>query len=162
SQILHDAGYNIVRPLRTEHRNERQIALYPLVKLPVVFDLVRNAENTRANSTSKSTPLSVQDSLKEVLRAEQQECKKLFEIYQNTAQKSTAAENDSAPIHQLFWRRLTAGRFNSFYKNSETAVLFDVCDSLSSDVILTFEELLEMRWKINDIEQQRTLQQLLL
>src|SRR3989442_8874718 len=44
AEQLHQAGYNIVRPLRTIHEDGQQMVIYPVVHWPVIFDLIRAVE----------------------------------------------------------------------------------------------------------------------
>src|SRR5205823_7334532 len=44
AELLYQAGYNIVRPLQTFHEEGRQMVIYPVVRWPVMFDLVRAVE----------------------------------------------------------------------------------------------------------------------
>src|SRR5438270_650641 len=103
--MLHQAGYNVVKPLQVLHEEGRQMVIYPVVHWPVVFDLVRAVETGEAGDVTIET----------LVAAEKRECKRLLAIYEKTLAHSTAGENASAPIHQLFWHRLTGGRFKSFY-----------------------------------------------
>src|SRR5260370_10557700 len=41
ADLLHQAGYNIVKPLRLVRENEEQRVIYPVVQWPVMFDLIR-------------------------------------------------------------------------------------------------------------------------
>src|SRR5437773_7154924 len=44
AELLYQAGYNVVKPLRTLHEEGRQMVIYPVVRWPVMFDLVRALE----------------------------------------------------------------------------------------------------------------------
>ena len=106
AEQLHQAGYNIVRPLRTIHQDRQQMVIYPVVRWPVMFDLTRAVEVGNAEEGTFELLVS----------AEKQECGRLLDIYESTFARSTAEEHALAPIHQLFWHRLTGGRFKSFYE----------------------------------------------
>src|SRR5437763_4673105 len=103
---LYQAGYNIVRPLRTIHEGGQQMVIYPVVHWPIMFDLIRAVEMGNAAEGSYDILVS----------AEKHECGRLLDIYQSTFAQSTAVEHARAPIHQLYWHRLLGGRFKSFYE----------------------------------------------
>jgi phosphoglycolate phosphatase-like HAD superfamily hydrolase len=105
AEQLHQAGYNIVRPLRTIHEDGQQIVIYPVVRWPVMFDLMHAVEGGNAEEGSFEILVST----------EKQECGRLLDIYRSTFASSKAEEHARASIHQLFWHRLVGGRFKSFY-----------------------------------------------
>ena len=82
------------------------MVVYPVVRWPVMFDLVRAVELGKAENFSAEM----------LVAAEKRECERLLAIYAATLAYSTAEENARAPIHQLFWHRLTGGRLKSFYE----------------------------------------------
>src|SRR5581483_2916824 len=106
AEMLSQAGYNIVKPLRTLHEEGRQMVIYPVVHWPVMFDLMRTIET--------NTPKDV--SLEMLVAAERRECARLLAIYEKTLSHNNANENARAPIHQLFWHRLAGERLKSFYE----------------------------------------------
>ena len=142
SQVMHDVGYNAVLPLRTEQREGQQIAFYPVIKHPVMFDLMRRAERGEASSVTAD----------QLIAAEERECASLLEIYRKSAERSSAADHASAPVHQLFWHRLTGGRYDSFYGDSSIET------PGGQPVAMT--EILDATWEINGIAQPRTLREL--
>ncbi len=147
AEQLYQAGYNVVRPLRTIHEEGRQMVIYPVVRWPVMFDLVRAAEPGDAEN----------DTLEVLVAAEKHECGRLLDIYRSTFASSSAEEHARAPIHQLFWHRLAGGRFKSFYEGK----LVQLPDRKKSrEAALLFDELLKYRWVINGVSQQRTLGEL--
>jgi len=144
AELLYQAGYNIVRPLRTLHEEGRQMVIYPVVRWPVMFDLLRAVEADDAGKINIETLAS----------AEKQECKRLREIYRSTLAFSSAEEHARAPIHQLFWHRLAGGRFKSFYEGKVVAF------PGGQDAGILFDELLKCNWVINGVSQQKTLGEL--
>jgi phosphoglycolate phosphatase-like HAD superfamily hydrolase len=104
ADLLDQAGYNVVRPLRLLHEKDRQMVIYPVITAPVMFDLMR------AQETGQELPASI--SAETLLEAERAECSHLLEIYARTLQP--ARDTSAAPIHQLFWHRLIK-RFYEFY-----------------------------------------------
>jgi phosphoglycolate phosphatase-like HAD superfamily hydrolase len=138
AELLHQAGYNIVRPLQTLHEEGRQMVIYPVVHWPIMFDLMRAVETGQDGDIALET----------LVAAEKRECARLLAIYEATLAPRTAAENASAPIHQLFWHRLTGGRLQSFYAGKIVPFLRQ---SQGEDAVpgIPFEELLEYHWTIN-------------
>ncbi|HYX50246.1 MAG TPA: hypothetical protein VE843_10915, partial [Ktedonobacteraceae bacterium] len=147
AEQLYQVGYNIVRPLRIIHEGGQQMVIYPVVHWPVMFDLMRAVEVGKA-----------EESLSDILvSAEKRECEHLLDIYQSTFIQSTAEEHAYAPIHQLFWHRLTGGRYKSFY---EGKFIQYPQDTYASADDISFNDLLSLRWIINGEPQQKTLGEL--
>ncbi len=132
AELLYNAGYAIVRPLRTLHEQGRQMVIYPVIRDPVMFDLARAAETGAPTSTT----------IEMLVAAEKRECERLLAIYQKTLAYSSAEEHAQAPIHQLFWHRLTGGRFDAFYTGKQVLLP-------ESEQSISFDELLHYRWSIN-------------
>ncbi|NEP41002.1 MAG: hypothetical protein F6K35_17955 [Okeania sp. SIO2H7] len=76
----------------------------------------------------------------------------MLEIYFNTLQPLSGKEHKSVPVHQLFFHRLTGGRLREFYENTEI---------LLPGNTLQFEQLAEMKWRINGLEYQDTINELI-
>ena len=139
AELLHKSGYTIVRPLQTLHEQGQQMVIYPVVSWPVMFDLIRATETQAAHHLAQDL----------LVTAEKQECEHLLEIYHTTLAASTAEEHAQAPIHQLFWHRLTGGRLQAFYEG-KFVPFPSVHHQPSTDRAgLSFEELLRYRWNIN-------------
>jgi phosphoglycolate phosphatase-like HAD superfamily hydrolase len=146
ADLLDQAGYNVVRPLRLVREKERQMVIYPVITAPVMFDL------TRAQETGQELPEGI--TTEALLQAERAECQHLLEIYARTLQ--LAQDTSNAPIHQLFWHRLTK-RFYEFY--ADKSISLPASNEAGADNI-SFTRLMGMRWIINGIEQPRTLAEL--
>ena len=147
AEQLYQAGYNIVRPLRTIHEGGQQMVIYPVVRWPIMFDLMREVELGNSEESSYNILVS----------AEKHECDRLLDIYQATFTQSTAVEHERVPIHQLYWHRLVGGRFKSFYEGKLIQYpqgMYAIGDGIS------FNELLSLHWIINGILQQKTLGEL--
>jgi phosphoglycolate phosphatase-like HAD superfamily hydrolase len=136
--MLSNAGYNVVMPLHTLDEKDQQMVIYPVMRWPVMFDLIRVVE---IGST-------VQAKIEVLVAAEKRECERLLEIYQSTLAASTAEEHVQAPIHQLFWHRLTGGRLSNFYA-SELFTFPSLQGTGGQERGLFFEDLLRYRWVIN-------------
>jgi len=139
ADVLQRAGYNIVKPLQTIHEEGRQMVIYPVVRWPVMFDLLREVESGGAESGA----------FESIIAAEKRECERLLAIYEKTLTGITGAEHAHAPIHQLFWHRLTGGRFKNFYQD-KFVPLPDNDGNKHTDKGILFEELLSYRWTIYD------------
>jgi phosphoglycolate phosphatase-like HAD superfamily hydrolase len=146
AELLSRAGYNIVRPLRALHEKERQMVIYPVIRWPVVFDLMRAVETGDASNASMETLVS----------AEMRECERLLGIYRSTLASVSKEAHAAAPIHQLFWHRITGGRFRNFYSGKFVRLPTKHGDRQG----IAFDELLGYRWVINGNMQQKTLGEL--
>jgi phosphoglycolate phosphatase-like HAD superfamily hydrolase len=147
AEQLYQAGYNIVRPLRTIHEGGQQMVIYPVVRWPIMFDLMREVELGNSEESSYNILVS----------AEKHECDRLLDIYQSTFAQSAAIEHAHAPIHQLFWHRLVGGRFKSFYEGKLIQYPQGTYEEGES---ISFNELLSLHWIINGVSQQKTLGEL--
>ncbi len=148
AEMLYRAGYNVVRPLRTVHEKGQQMVIYPVVRWPVMFDLMRAVET---GDTSQATVALL-------TAAEKHECERLLSLYEKTFAQSTAEEHAQAPIHQLFWHRLSGGRLHHFYAGK-----FFPFPAQGQNAIqgLAFEELSGYRWTINGVAVDETLGELI-
>ncbi len=142
ADLLADAGYNTVKPLFREKEIGKQVAIYPVINWPVMFDVMGEIEQGTAPKMGDL-----------VLEVEKRECKRLLEIYEKTAKQSNAGQNAGAPVHQLFWHRLKGGRFDQFYKDSSIAIP-------DGQTISTYE-IFSYSWTINGVVQPRTLSELI-
>lgn len=139
SNILAEAGYPIIKPIFNSNEWGKQFLIYDYFETPSLFDIVRNLEQNQ--ETDSELIISIQR------QADTQLCS----IYKKTLENISANQNSEAPIHQLFYHRIIGGRFNSFYQNSEI---------LLPGKSLTYEYLSNMKWVINGIEFQHTLDDL--
>ncbi|GHO90994.1 hypothetical protein KSF_010420 [Reticulibacter mediterranei] len=145
AELLHKAGYNVVLPLRTVHEKGQQMVIYPVIRWPVMFDLMREVET---GNTEHAT-------VEVLAAAEKRECERLLHIYQTGLAASSAEEHAQAPIHQLFWHRLTGGRLNHFYEGKSVLL------PGTTDTWFSFEEIKRFRWRINGVLQRYTLGELI-
>ncbi|GAC1615650.1 MAG: hypothetical protein NVS4B9_04980 [Ktedonobacteraceae bacterium] len=141
AELLYNAGYDIVRPLRTIHQQGQQMVIYPVIQAPVMFDLMRAVETGNTEQADEAL----------LAAAEKRECGRLLAIYSDTLAQSTAEEHAQAPVHQLFWHRLTGGRLKSFYAGKMFPFPHEAEQEDAPQGIL-FEELLDYRWIINGVE----------
>ena len=137
AELLSKARYNVVQPLHTLHERDRQMVVYPVVRWPVMFDLMRAVETGQAEQVQADT----------LIAAEKRECERLLSIYEETLASSAAREHALAPVHQLFWHRLTGGRYRQFYVG-KVVPLPGQGDNQAASTI-AFNELLRFRWVVN-------------
>lgn len=145
AELLYNAGYNVVRPLRTIHEKGQQMVVYPVIRWPVMFDLMREIET---GNTEHAT-------VEILATAEKRECERLLRIYQTVLASSSAEEHAQAPIHQLFWHRLTGGRLNNFYEGKSVLLPH------TTDTWVSFEQIKSYSWRINGVMQRYTLGELI-
>ena len=136
AEMLYKAGYNIVRPLRTLHEKGQQMVIYPVVHDPVMFDLMRAVE----------TGVETFATVEMLAAAEKLECERLLSMYRENLAFSSAEEHARAPIHQLFWHRLTGGRLTHFYAGKQVPLPENSQQPATS---ILFEDLLRYRWSLN-------------
>ncbi|HEU0002878.1 MAG TPA: HAD hydrolase-like protein, partial [Ktedonobacteraceae bacterium] len=148
AELLQQAGYNIVKPLRLVHEKEQQMVIYPVVKWPVMFDLMRDCETDQSNDITLET----------LVATERRECERLLAIYRATLAQATAEQHAQAPIHQLFWHRLAGNRFDSFYSGKAVAL---PGNSNNQRQYIAFNDLLRYHWIIQGIEQPCSLGELI-
>ncbi len=144
AEVLRQAGYNIVKPVRTVHEQGQQMVIYPVIHWPVMFDLMRSIETQQAIDVTIETLVS----------AERRECERLLALYTRTLTYSPAEEHGRAPIHQLFWHRLAGERLKSYYGNKHI-------DLPHNEGNIAFDLLLSYKWRINGIDHKFTLGELI-
>ena len=141
AHVLDEAGYNTLQPLRKVEAAGRQVAIYPVVAWPTMFDLSREVERSETDVRFEG-----------LLAAEKQHCEDRLNIYSSTGRVSTGAEHKRAPIHQLFGQRLSGPRYSDFYGSSR----FVTTDGEA----VAFSDILSATLTINGVEQPRTLSEL--
>ncbi len=101
--LLAEAGYPVLQPVYTSNESGRQLLVYEVIRDPSVFDLAWAIE-TGASAR-----------LPELTAAQHAADDLLLQIYRNTLEWQPAPDAAAAPIHQLFYHRLTGGRLARFY-----------------------------------------------
>ncbi len=134
AHVMHQAGYNIVLPIRSIQKYGQQMVIYPVIHWPEMFNLMRAYET--GSDTNGVT-------MEQLVAAEQYECKRLLEIYDTTLKFSPAQENAQAKIYQLFWHRLAGERLQNFYIGEQVSL--PRLDRRS----VPFVDLLSYRWVVN-------------
>ncbi|NEO99735.1 MAG: hypothetical protein F6K58_13865 [Symploca sp. SIO2E9] len=139
SSILAEAGYPVIQPIFSSTEWGKQLLIYEFFDSPSLFNVARELETGQRQD------------LEQVVSIQQQADEELREIYLKTLQQLEAKEHASAPIHQLFYHRLTGGRFNSFYQGKNIILPTEQ---------INFDNLAQMQWVINGVKFQDTLDEL--
>lgn len=145
---LRSAGYPLLESRHVNHRPGKQIALYEIIKLPTLFDMLKIEEDhfIESNRFSRCS--------EDLLILQQNLDKKLTDIYAKTLTEIDESAQLSAPIQQLFYRRLKEdGRLGIFYRKKEL--------ELASNDRVSFEEIAQKKWIINGVSYEHTLEQII-
>jgi hypothetical protein len=128
AQMLAEVGYPVITPLYASTEYGKQLLIYDVINAPSLFDMAYALERSERHDLGALTA------------AQHMADTQLFEIYRATLRPITAAENAQAPVHQLFYHRLTGGRYAEFYLNKP----FELPNGS-----LDWQALLRRRWIIN-------------
>ena len=131
AQQMADAGYPILQPIYRSGEVGRQVLIYPVIDDPSVFDVAWAIENGQRHDLNALAQM--QGAADDLLQT----------IYQRTLARQPAKESAKAPIHQLFYHRLTGGRLDRFYPDNAVLAL--------SDGTAGMDEIRRVRWVINGI-----------
>jgi hypothetical protein len=103
AEILFKARYPMVRPLYSSIEAGRQFLIYDVVEDPTVFDVAWQIERGDYALASALT------------EAQNLADRELLNIYLETSKIQPSAAAAAAPVHQLFYHRLTGPRLLSTY-----------------------------------------------
>jgi hypothetical protein len=137
SGLLADAGYPVIRPIFQSTVPGKQILVYELIENPSVFDYAWDVEIAKIADFQSIASAQI--------ACDQQ----LLQIYRNTLTSISAQENIEAPIHQLFFHRLTGGRLERFYGTGTSVRL--------PENVFSIEDVLSWQWTINGQSYKETL-----
>ena len=145
ASMLSDAGYPIIQPIHSSTKAGQQLLIYEVIEDSSVFDVAWGIENNQVSD----------DVFSKLKKAQNQSDKQLFDLYLDTLEIERATE--SAPIHQLFYHRLTGGRLKRFYG--------DFSDNDSTLVTLPHKtvampEIGQIKWIINGVTYHKTLKEI--
>ncbi|MCK6577983.1 MAG: aminoglycoside phosphotransferase family protein [Anaerolineae bacterium] len=129
AELLSGVGYPVLQPLYASQESGRQFLIYPVINCPSVFDAAWDIEIGKA-----AFDVSLQ-------AAQNRTDDALLQIYEKTLHEQTPAQASSAPIHQLFYHRLTGGRLARFY--GEESVIRWAGEAIS------LEEVRKAHWVVN-------------
>jgi hypothetical protein len=141
--MLAQAGYPVIQPLYTSEQADQQILIYPVVKDPSVFDTARALETDGFNAAR----------FEHLTEAQNASDRQLYTLYRQTLADEPRETVINAPIHQLFYHRLTGGRLDRFYDNGTSITL--------PHQTLSLAEVRQKHWIINGSEYTETLDNLI-
>lgn len=139
SRILAEANYPVIQPIFSSNEWGKQLLVYKFFDLPSLFDVVREIEMGQRKDGG------------EIIKLQNDSDRQLLEIYINTLQSLPASDCARAPIHQLFYHRLTGGRYAKFYRGKSFGL---------PQQTLSYDDLAKLQWQINGITYRHTLEQL--
>jgi hypothetical protein len=140
TEVLAEAGYPILKPvLKATESAAQHVMLYEIVESPTMFDACRAVE------------LGTADNLDALVAAQQQSDRQLLDLYQRSLHWASAEEHAQSPIHQLFYHRLTGGRYAEFYLGKTVHL---------PGVDIPFEDFARLHWTINGVAYPQTLEEL--
>jgi hypothetical protein len=131
AEILADAGYLVIQPLYGSTTYGKQLLIYEFFDVPSLFDVMRQLETGNRQDGA------------EIIAIQEQADQELSSIYLHTLMPLSAEEHRESPIHQLFYHRLTGGRYATFYEGQEVAL---------PNQTVTFAELAQWQWQINGVD----------
>jgi hypothetical protein len=151
SQMLSDAGFPVEKPVYVSKEVGKQVLLYPLKTSERMADVCKRIESgTGAAGEDKS-----------VIAAQERMDKAICEHYISSLHEAPAGCLPEEPILQLFYYRLVddkqlsatelIGRYKSFYAGKTF--------ELPGDRNFSFEVLSKLKWRINGVVYQETLEQ---
>jgi len=133
AEMLASAGYPVIQPVFKSTEPGKQLLVYEVIEDPSVFDLAWQIETTNDHE------------LLSVLRDGQGRADNaLLQLYQSTLVSQSATDAAKAPIHQLFYHRLTGGRLSRFYGAGAEVLLPNAKYSM--------QQVRRMQWIINGQE----------
>ncbi|MDZ4765773.1 MAG: phosphotransferase [Chloroflexota bacterium] len=130
---LEDAGYSISQPLYESGEVGKQVLIYAVIDDPSVFDVAWMLERGERHDLAALT--AAQNAADDAL----------WGIYQRTLAWQQSADAAKAPIHQLFYHRLTGGRLARFYAD-------DITVDLPDGSTQTMGAIKRVQWVINGRE----------
>lgn len=139
SEILAEVGYPVIQPIFNSREWGKQLLIYKFFEYPSLFNVIRDLENNQRQDAQKI--VSIQEKADE----------DLWHIYEKTLETSDNSDNTNAPIHQLFYHRLTGGRYTEFYLGKNIKLPKN---------IINFDDLAKLKWIINGIEFKHNLDEL--
>jgi hypothetical protein len=134
--MLADAGYPVIQPIFSSKEAGKQFLIYEVIDDPSVFDVAWAIENGQS------------DDFEMLTRAQHVADDQLLTIYQRTLAEQPAADAERAPVHQLFYHRITGGRLERFYgalpgqAGGDTAIILPNGE-------FSMREVRRAKWEIN-------------
>lgn len=116
ARLLANVGYPIIQPIYSTTKTGQQFLIYEVITSPSVFDIAWDLELRQADDDISFLPTYTQ-----LKQAQNDADDALFTYYQNSLEAPTPTPD--APIHQLFYHRLTGGRYDRFYADDNPIIL---------------------------------------
>jgi len=130
AEQLAEAGYPILRPRMQSTEVGKQLLIYDYIDAPSVFDVAWAIE--QGDDRESRTLSAAQGALDDAL----------LTIYERTLAEQSAEEAARAPVHQLFYHRLTGGRLERFYGQNAPLLTID-------GRAVAFADVRRLKWTIN-------------
>jgi hypothetical protein len=147
--LLEEAGYPIIKPLHISRQAGNQLLIYELIEDPSVFDLAWAIEQGEDKSLSKLT--AAQNHADDALKT----------YYLRTLAPQTEEDAAAAPIHQLFYHRLTGGRLERFYGRQTNNRDGGRSIMLPAGTI-PLDKVRGVKWIVNDSQYDQSLNELIM
>lgn len=112
AEMLAEQGYPVIQPLFKSTEPGKQLLIYERIDDQSVFDVAHHIEKH-----------GDQQQLALLAQAQHTADHDLLTYYRQSMQVQHAADAAQAPIHQLFYHRLTGGRLDRFYAPDQHMVL---------------------------------------
>jgi hypothetical protein len=141
--MLAQAGYPVIQPLYTSEQADQQILIYEVVNVPSVFDTARALETVAFDAAR----------FERLREAQNASDRQLYALYEQTLADASQETVVAAPIHQLFYHRLTGGRLDRFYGGGTSITL--------PHQTLPLAEVRQKHWVINGAEYTETIETLI-
>jgi hypothetical protein len=138
--LLAEAGYPVLQPIYTSNEAGKQLLVYEVIRDPSVFDLAWAIET------------GTSDLLPELTQVQNAADDLLLRLYLASLEQQTAEQAAAAPIHQLFYHRLTGGRLARFYEGTQIAL---------PDGVESMQKVRQVKWIINGRNYNPSLDQLI-
>lgn len=103
--MLAGAGYPTIQPRYTSTKANQQLLIYDIIEDPSLFDVAWRIETDEERVYTHEA----------VTKAQNASDNALYQIYTRTLTDQIAEDAAQAPIHQLFYHRLSGGRLERFY-----------------------------------------------
>jgi hypothetical protein len=143
--MLHEADYPVILPVHSSTRAGQHLLIYEAIDDPSVFDVAWSIEQ---GDDVRSLPALTQ--------AQTHADRRLYQIYLDTLAWQSADEAAAAPVHQLFWHRITGGRLRRFYQPGRVITLPG--ENETGDAVpYAIQQIFSVRWTINGQRYDRTI-----
>lgn len=134
AEMLAKAGYNVIQPVYRSEEPGKQMLIYEVITDPSVFEVAWEIEN--------GDPAMVES----LIEAQNASDEALMQHYEASLKWQTAEEAAKAPIHQLFYHRITQGRLTRFYGSGNADDLMEV--ALPGGTY-SLHDVREANWEVN-------------